>query len=174
MYLGYDVCAPSLGICKSCCKPSGSWLDQTLIELESFWPCSTWRTSKLLVVSFCRHGTMGRWEDEAKKCTILVNIEFNVGWNVCRILCNLLGYTRYYKSVDVVLKNVILSSCFTGMCFKLARRTAYRHATGYLKTASEWSVGCSWDAIYARHFVSVLVFPQKHDKTAQTRCKCAR
>ena len=63
---GKGDCAPSLGICKLCCKPSGSWLDQTLIELESFWPCSTWRTSKLLVVSFCRHGTMGRWEDEAK------------------------------------------------------------------------------------------------------------
>ena len=36
------------------------------------------------------------------------NIEFNIGWNVCRILCNLLGHTRYYKSVDVVLNNVIL------------------------------------------------------------------
>lgn len=60
------------------------------------------------ILSTRHHGTLGGW---SKKCTILVNIEFNVGWNVCRILCNLLGYTRYYKSVDAVLKNVILSSC---------------------------------------------------------------
>ena len=89
---GKGDCAPSLGICKLCCKPSGSWLDQTLIELESSWPCSTW-TSKLLLVS-CRHGTMGRWEDEAKnikKCTILVNIEFNVGWNVRKNFVQFVG-----------------------------------------------------------------------------------